>query len=153
MRLIGRKLTILARHMRMIFDQRVEQSGLTRAKWTLVATVARDPGLTQRKIADILEVSEVSAGRLIDRLCADGYLERRAKDGDRRAYCVFVTDAAQPMLQQLADIAVLHEEEMFAGVSEEQMAQLDAILDIIARNIAENRAKSGVKHPTTDQQL
>ena len=58
---------MVARHLRQGFDQSVERSGVTRAKWTLIAAVARIPGATQRKIAEALEVKEITAGRLIDR--------------------------------------------------------------------------------------
>lgn len=120
----------------MRFDRRVERIGVTRAQWTLIAAVSRHPGATQRTIAAILEVTEVTAGRLIDRLCADGYLERRENPADRRAYCVYLTPAAQPMLERLGDIAAIHEAEMFAGFSQADLERLDELLSAISRNLA-----------------
>src|SRR2546430_2587651 len=93
---IALKLSVVARQLRVSFDQSAEQSGLTRAQWTLVAVVARHPGATQRAIAEALEVRETTADRLIDRLCDEGYLSRRESPNDRRAYCVYLTAAAQP---------------------------------------------------------
>ena len=98
------KLMVVARHLRQSFDQSVERSGLTRAKWTLIATVAHKPGATQRMIAEALEVREVTAGRLIDRLCAEGYLKRREHPNDRRAYCVYLTPVAQPVLDTMGEL-------------------------------------------------
>ena len=46
---IGLKMAVLARQMRQRFDERVEQMGVTRAKWVLIAAVAGDPGTTQRE--------------------------------------------------------------------------------------------------------
>src|ERR1700719_4159299 len=97
-RSVALKLTVIARQLRVTFDQSVEQSGLTRAKWTLIAAVARNPGATQRMIAEALEVREITAGRLVDRLCDEGYLRREANPSDRRAYCLYLTAAAQPLL-------------------------------------------------------
>src|SRR6266436_1877115 len=108
-RSIALKLTVVARQLRVTFDQAVEQSGLTRAKWTLIAAVARNPGATQRVIAEALEVREITAGRLIDRLCAEGYLTRREHPTDRRAYCVYLAPAAQPVLDTLGKLAKIHE--------------------------------------------
>ena len=87
---------MVARQLRRTFDQSAERSGLTRAQWHLIAAVARNPGATQRIIAEALEVREITAGRLVDRLCDDGYLRREANPNDRRAYCVYLTSAAQP---------------------------------------------------------
>jgi MarR family transcriptional regulator for hemolysin len=84
--------------MRNNFDRVLAEKNITRSQWGLIAVVARRPGATQRTIAEVLEMSEASAGRLIDRLCADGLLERRERDDDRRARAVYITAAAEPLL-------------------------------------------------------
>lgn len=81
-------------------------------------------------------MSEASAGRLIDRLCADGLLERRERDDDRRARAVYLTDAAQPLLEKLAEIAREGEEEMFKGFSPEDLDRLEELLNRIYENVS-----------------
>lgn len=135
-RLVGLKLSVIARQLRLRFDQSIKQRGVTRAKWTLIAAVASRPGATQRAIATMLDVTEVTAGRLIDRLCADGYLVRREKPNDRRGYCVYLTPAAQPVLDQIDEVAKLHEEETFANLDNEDLVKLDGLLSTIAHNLA-----------------
>jgi MarR family transcriptional regulator for hemolysin len=134
-------LTVIARQLRVTFDQSVEQSGLTRAKWTLIAAVARNPGATQRTIAEALEVREITAGRLVDRLCDEGYLRRDENPSDRRAYCLYLTPAAQPVLDTLDTLAKIHEAAIFAGFEAEDLERLDALLDGIARNLSDFRAQ------------
>jgi MarR family transcriptional regulator for hemolysin len=134
-RAIALKVTVVARLLRRRFDAVVVGDGLTRAKWSLIVAVARNPGATQRSIAAMLEISEVSAGQLIDRLCADGYIERREHRTDRRAYCVHLTDASEPLLARLGQVAELHEAETFIGLSEEDLIRLEAMLDTVSRNI------------------
>lgn len=129
-------MAVIARQLRLRFDQSVERSGLTRAKWTLIATVAHNPGATQCLIAEKLEVREVTAGRLIDRLCDEGYLERRPNPNDRRAYRVDLTPAAQPLLEKIDEIARNYEKEVFAGFRDEDLDKLNAWLDAIARNLS-----------------
>jgi MarR family transcriptional regulator, transcriptional regulator for hemolysin len=135
------KLTVIARQLRVTFDQSVEQSGLTRAKWTLIAAVARNPGATQRTIAEALEVREITAGRLVDRLCDEGYLRRDENPTDRRAYCLYLTPAAQPVLDKLDELAKIHEAAIFAGFEAEDLERLDALLDAIARNLSDFRSQ------------
>ncbi len=138
-RAVALKISVVARQLRVSFDQAAEQSGLTRAKWTLIATVARNPGSTQRTIAEALEVREISAGRLIDRLCKEGYLERREHPSDRRAYSVYLTPKAQPVLDTLDALASSHEGRIFAGFSAEDLERLDALLTKISRNLTASR--------------
>ncbi|MBB5686730.1 MarR family winged helix-turn-helix transcriptional regulator [Sphingobium boeckii] len=132
------KLSIIARQLRAHFDQSVVRLGVTRSQWTAIAVVARHPGITQRSIADFLEVTEVSAGRLIDRLCADGLAERRPKDDDRRAHTVFLTEAGQGITVQLGAIARSNEDIAFAGVGMDDLERLNALLDTISENISKS---------------
>jgi MarR family transcriptional regulator for hemolysin len=138
---VALKLTILARQLRLRFDQSVERSGLTRAKWTLIAAVARKPGATQSVIAEALEVREITAGRMIDRLCEEGYLQRRENPTDGRAYCVYLTSSAQPLLNKLEELAKVHEKEIFASISSDDLKKLDALLDAISRNLSAARSR------------
>jgi len=134
-RSIGLKLTLVTRHLWQSFDAKVE-SGITRAKWSVIVTVARNPGSTQRTIAAKMEVREVSAGRLIDRLCNDGFLERRENPCDRRAYCIHLTPKAQSMLESVDRLAKTHEEQVFAGFDDAELALLEKMLDRISANIS-----------------
>src|SRR4030081_3781898 len=140
-RSVALKLTVVARQLRVTFDQSAERSGLTRAQWTLIAAVARNPGATQRLIAEALEVREITAGRLIDRLCDEGYLRRDENPSDRRAYCVYLTPAAQPLLDKLDELAKLHEAAIFAGFEADDLEGLEALLDAVARTLCDFRSQ------------
>jgi MarR family transcriptional regulator for hemolysin len=144
-RAIALKVTVIARQLRQRFDHVVEGDGLTRGKWSVIVAVARSPGATQRTIAAMLEITEVTAGQLIDRLCADGYIERREHPKDRRAYCVYLTPKAQPLLGRLNEVAKIHEEQTFAGIDDADLERLDALLEIVARNLAASRSRDEEK--------
>jgi MarR family transcriptional regulator, transcriptional regulator for hemolysin len=138
-RAVGVKLTVVARQLRQGFDHRVERSGLTRAKWTLIAAVAQTPGATQRILAEALQVREITVGRLIDRLCAEGYLKRRAHPNDGRAYCVDLAPAAKPVLDTLNEVARAHEAVVFAGLNDEDLDKLLGLLDAVEKNLSAAR--------------
>ncbi len=121
------------------FDQSVAARGITRSQWTLIAVVSRRPGVTQREIAEVLEMSQPAAGRLIDRLCSDGLLLRQPKEDDRRAHCIYLTEAAGALLEEISRIATIHEEDVFAGFTSEELVQLEAFVDKIAANIGSAR--------------
>lgn len=141
-RSVALKLSIVARQLRVSFDQSAESCGLTRAQWTVIAVVARNPGATQRTVAEALEIAEITAGRLVDRLCEDGYLRREQKPSDRRAYCVHLTPAAEPLLAKLDDLARVHEARIFAGFESEALEKLDSLLERIAQNLSKLRTRS-----------
>ncbi|MFC0206351.1 MarR family winged helix-turn-helix transcriptional regulator [Novosphingobium soli] len=129
-RQVGLRMTIIARLQRNNFDRKVAALNVTRSQWAMIAIVARYPGSTQRTIAEYLEMSEASAGRLIDRLCADGLLERRDRRDDRRARAVYLTEQAKPLLDQLGAIASDSEQRMFSGFSDDEV---DLLLNFMTR--------------------
>ncbi len=132
---ISLRISVLARILRNNFDRQVSALNVTRSQWAMIAVVAHQPGATQRMIADALEMSEASAGRLVDRLCTEGLLERRARDDDRRARAVYLTDAAKPLLDKLSIIAEQNEDRLFRNFSEGELDTLRALLDKLYCNI------------------
>ena len=132
---IGLRLNMLARRLRNRFDRQVSELNVTRSQWTMIVVVARNPGATQRVIAEALEMSEASAGRLIDRLCADGLIERQERYDDRRARAVYLTKKAEPLLAKLAEIARESEVSLFRGFSSEELETLSSYLDRIYKNL------------------
>ena len=135
-RQVGLRMTVIARLQRNNFDRKVAALNVTRSQWAMIAIVARYPGSTQRTIAEYLEMSEASAGRLIDRLCADGLLERRDRRDDRRARAVYLTEKAEPLLTKLGAIAAESEQRMFSGFSDEEIEQLLSFMNRIYDNVS-----------------
>ena len=128
LREISLRISVLARILRNRFDRLVSDMGITRSQWQMIVVAARTPGVTQRAIAEALEISEASAGRLIDRLCADGMLQRRERDDDRRARAVYVTQKAEPLLATLGDVAKRGEEQLFRNFTDEELDRLEEFL-------------------------
>ncbi|GGA37577.1 MarR family winged helix-turn-helix transcriptional regulator [Sphingomonas psychrolutea] len=136
---ISLKLTVIARVMRNRFDMSVTPHGITRSQWTLIALVATQPGASQRTIAERLEMTAAAAGRLIERLCSDGLLERRQDMKDKRAWRVYLAAAAEPMLALLTELGLAIESRTFAGLSPEEIAHLAALLDKVHANLIETK--------------
>ena len=58
----------VARLMRVDADKRARAHGMTRAQWGILIWLERQPGLSQKELAEILEVEPITVARLIDRL-------------------------------------------------------------------------------------
>ncbi len=108
----------VARMLRVEADKRASAHGVTRAQWALLSRLARNPGLSQKEIADLLEVEPISVARLVDRLTASGLIERRADATDRRIWRLHLLPAAEPVLQELAVLKRELAADIGAGVPE-----------------------------------
>jgi DNA-binding MarR family transcriptional regulator len=127
---IGVVIADVARLLRTAFDRRVRKLGITRAQWLVLTRVHRYPGASQSELADMMEVERASAGRMIDRLEANGWVERRAQNGDRRVKRVYLTSEAERVHRRIWRVAETTVDDALAGLSEREGAQLR---DLLAR--------------------
>ena len=102
---IGYMLSDVARLIRTIFDRRVRDIGLTRAQWLVLTRVYRRPGVSQTELAEMLEIDRASAGRMIDRMEKNGWVERRPDRADRRINRLHLTDEARRVHTEMWSIA------------------------------------------------
>src|ERR1700722_2623263 len=98
----------VARMLRTRFDRWARTYGLTRAQGGILARLSRQPGLSQIELAAICEVEPITVGRLVDRLEARGFLERRPDSADRRIRRLHLLAAARPIIDEI----LLYKDEM-----------------------------------------
>ncbi len=93
----------VARLLRYEADRRASAHGMTRAQWIILFWLERQPGLSQKELAEILEVEPITVARLIDRLEARAMVERRPDARDRRIWRLHLLPASASVLEELHD--------------------------------------------------
>lgn len=63
--------------------------------------IEREPGITPSELADYLGVSRPTASTILDRLEADGLLQRTVNTADRRQFLMSVTDAGRQTAERV----------------------------------------------------
>jgi len=122
-------LNDVARRMRTRFDQWARNYGMTRAQGLILTRLDRQPGLSQNELATICEVEPITVGRLVDRLEARGFLERRPDPADRRIRRLHLLPASAPVLAAIEDYKIALEEYLTDGLDPSvQKALLEALL-------------------------
>ena len=123
---LGVAIAQIARRWRVRLDQRILPFGLTESRWLVLLSLARrGDGVTQRDLAGRLAVEGPTMVRTLDWLEAQGFVERRAAPGDRRAKTIHLTEAARPVLAEILE-----------GIPEEDLAMCLAVLDRVAQGLA-----------------
>mgnify|MGYP002783841470 CR=1 FL=1 len=142
-RTFGYLLLDVARLTTARFEARVRDFGLTRAQWALMAALYRSEGCNQAQLAEALDVTPMSLGRLVDRMERGGWLERRSVDGDRRAYRLYLTGRAHAIRARVRALSDATEEEALAALrADERRALLDA-LDRVRATLLSTREAGG----------
>lgn len=117
------------------FDRRAVQFGLTRAQWRAVKMLNHREGMRQNELAEALEMEPIAVGRVIDRLQAAGFVERRADPRDRRAWRLYVTAQAHDVVDDMERIARELRGESTRGIAYEEMQQCLAVMERIKANL------------------
>jgi len=136
---LGVAIAQIARRWRVRLDQRILPFGLTESRWLVLLSLARrGDGVTQKDLARRLAVEGPTMVRTLDWLEGQGFVERRAAAGDRRAKTIHLTEAARPVLQQIEAEAAAVRGEILEGIPEEDLAMCLSVLDRVAQGLAQS---------------
>jgi MarR family transcriptional regulator, transcriptional regulator for hemolysin len=125
----------LQRLVRAYADRQAARYGITRAQWAVLAKVERVEGLKQTELAEQMEMQPITLTRLIDRLCDNGWIERRSDDTDRRVNRLYLRKAAKPLLAKLAGLKVELTATALEGISPSDAQRLLTQLEAIKENV------------------
>lgn len=134
---LGFILNDTARLLRKRFEQRARHLGLTRAQWQALAYLARNEGIQQSALAEILELEPITLGRILDRLEAANLIERRRHATDRRVWLLHLKPSAHALMEDMFAIGDATRAEALAGVGEADRAALTRILIAMKANLAQ----------------
>jgi MarR family transcriptional regulator for hemolysin len=131
---LDRSFGFLVHDVARLFGRRFDRNGrrlsLTRAQCRTLSYLARNEGINQAGLADLLEIRPMTLVRQIDRMQEAGWIERRPDPTDRRARRLFLTDKARPILGRIWDVASATQDQILAGLSPDEAEHL---IDLLRR--------------------
>ena len=128
-------LSDISRLARKEFDRRVRDLRLTRAQWLVLVHLDRRPGCTQSDLAEAMQMQKITVSRHAGRLVRAGWIERRDHSEDRRAYHLYVSRKAEPIIEQLTALADRLRAEIMRGLAAPRRDALVADLLHIKSNL------------------
>ena len=131
----------LARQLRTVFDEKAREHGSTRARCMILARLERQPGMSQNELAAITEVAPITVARLVDRLEAQGLVERCTDPKDRRIWRLRLTRASAPVLRDIkryrAEVRALLTKGVSPAVLKTTVAGLRKMKENLSSSLAE----------------
>jgi len=129
---LDRSFGFLVHDVARLYGRRFDRNGrrleLTRAQCRTLGYLARNEGINQAGLADLLEIRPMTLVRQIDRMQEAGWIERRPDPADRRARRLFLTDKARPILGRIWDVASETQDQVLAALSPDESEQLLELL-------------------------
>jgi DNA-binding MarR family transcriptional regulator len=117
------------------FDRRAVKFGLTRAQWRATKMLYHREGLRKTELAESLDMEPIAVGRVIDRLQAAGFVERRPDPRDRRAWRLYITEQARVIVGDMELIARDVRKDATLGIEYDELRQALDVLNRIKENL------------------
>jgi len=124
-----------ARGIRRAYDLRLEELGLNLSEASLLAYTQESGPLMQADLAKHMGVGRAAMGSLIDALESRGWVERRAKPGDRRAWLIATTPAGEHAAHQITKIDERLRDQLREGISRKERRELNQLLNRLRENV------------------
>ncbi|HUK56845.1 MAG TPA: MarR family transcriptional regulator [Nitrospiria bacterium] len=117
------------------FEQRARGISLTLPQCKALVRLEKNEGVSQARLAELADVEPMTMVRILDRMEADGLLERRPDPGDRRARRLYLTGKGRTLLDKIWRLAELTRAETFAGIRRQDRDAFMDLLERIHRNV------------------
>jgi len=126
---LGMAIGEVSRSWRAKLDERLRPLGLSQSRWMVLLHLSRrGDGIMQKDLAAWLGIEGPTLVRILDRMTADGWLERRESPTDRRAKTVHLTQQARAVIEQINKVAAQLRSELLAKIP---TADLDICMRVL----------------------
>ena len=140
------QLMLSGRQWRQISQAAVTAHGISAAAAAPLLFIRRlGGGVRQVTLADYVGVEGATLVRLVDQLCAAELVRREVDPSDRRANVLSLTEAGERMAELIEVELKQLRAEVFADISEADMAASLRVLDALARAAASASSASSGK--------
>ncbi len=133
--MIGR-LQSAARLSRTMLASRLLQQGLYAGQDQVMLSLNDEDGQTPGALATKLGVRPPTITKTINRLQAQGFLERRASDTDSRQAHIFLTDSGRETIRSIEKSVRKTEKQAMKGLDKKDQKTLAKMLNRIESNLS-----------------
>ena len=133
---IGLHLARTARSVSRAFDDALAQAGGSVPIWLVLISLKSQQVRNQRELAEAVGIREATLTHHLNAMDEQGLITRRRDPANRRVHQVELTEAGEDAFQRLRGAATAFDERLRAGLSGDEVSQLEALLGRLAANVA-----------------
>lgn len=124
------------------FEEGQRRFGQAPRYFGLLTLIETNPGMPQARLAEAIHLLRSSIVPILDKLEAEGLVERRDVPNDRRTKGVWLTAKGAETMQALRPHVLAHEERLVRGMTQDERALLVRLLTRMDDNL---RAEKGAQ--------
>lgn len=133
---IGYKVYRTSRAFQKAFDLELRHKvDITLSQWRVINILVSFNGITQKEIADKLELEAPSLIPVIDKLQNLELVERRSDPTDRRINRIYLTEKAESLYERMHECGISIIKSATKGIEQDQLNIVIEYLDKIINNL------------------
>jgi DNA-binding MarR family transcriptional regulator len=130
------RLSVLSNRIsQTIAETYAARFGIAIPEWRVIAVLGRHSGLSANGVAERTAMDKVAVSRTIARLLERGVVQRDTHGDDRRRSVLELSTAGYGIFDEVVPLALARERALLAHFSDEDKAQLDALLTKLSRGL------------------
>jgi MarR family transcriptional regulator, transcriptional regulator for hemolysin len=133
---IGLHLARTARSVSRAFDDALAQADGSVPVWLVLISLKSQQMRNQRELAEAVGIREATLTHHLNAMDQQGLITRRRDPANRRVHQVELTEAGEDAFQRLRGAATAFDQRLRAGLSGDEVSQLEALLGRLAANVA-----------------
>lgn len=130
------RLQTVARLTRTVSARRLLEQGLYAGQDKIILALAQEDGQTPSALAQQLGVRPPTITKTINRLAAQGFLEKRPSDFDARRTHIFLSPLGEEAIRKIENSLRKIEDQALKGIDKKDLKTLKQLLEKITRNLS-----------------
>ena len=133
---IGYQFKLISDKLKVHADVDLKNQGLTLAQSRVLTFLNEQDGIaTQKEIEDYLQVSHPTVVGLVSRMEQNELVETWFNPENRRNKMVRLTEKSKKIGENMDEVTEQHDKALLNGLSEQEQAELNRMLNIILKNL------------------
>ncbi len=124
-----------AKKMHLFLMRAIASYDVTPEQWSVLEGIEANEPISQKEIALWTKKDTPTVNRIVDVLLRKELIVREVSSEDRRISLLSLTEKGRIETNELRDIVEANCKKMFAGISQEDVEQLTAILKNVSANL------------------
>lgn len=120
---------------RRLLNTKIKSLGLCGTETRALMCIARNPGLTQIQIANLLDLEPQNLMRSLDKLENQGWIQKQSDTSDRRIKCISITNSAKKIIAKIQSFSDSTRPHVLSGIEAKNLQLLTHHLATMRENI------------------
>ncbi len=126
----------VSKKMADIFNERLATFGVTRVQWIAMYYLLKYGVMSQKDLADRMDLKESTVARLVDRMESENLIERIKDASDRRVTNIELTESGRKRMEELLPEGQKMSDFFSKGITDEEIEVFKRVLDKFMKNIS-----------------